>query len=54
MKLCGKLNGSCVHQNKDSCDGCKLMETWLDYKDKSNKLEREHAKKLKWKDEERE
>lgn len=46
MKLCGKLNGYCVHQNKDSCDGCQLMETWLKYKDKSRKLESEHMKKL--------
>lgn len=45
MKLCGKLNGYCVHQYKDSCDGCKLMETWLKYKDKSRKLEKEHIKK---------
>lgn len=42
MKLCGKLNGFCVHQDKDSCDGCKLMETWLLYKDKSNKLYEEY------------
>lgn len=39
MKLCGKLNGYCVHQDKDSCDGCALMETWIKYKDKSIKIE---------------
>lgn len=39
MKNCGKLNGLCVHQDKDSCDGCALMEIWLKYKDKSLKLE---------------
>ena len=48
MKLCGKLNGYCVHQNKDSCDGCQLMETWLKYKDKSRKLESEHISRLKF------
>ena len=35
LKMCGKLDGACVHQNKESCDGCKLMELWLKYKDKS-------------------
>lgn len=48
MKLCGKLNGYCVHQDKDSCDGCKLMETWLKYKDKSNKLFNEHMSQLRF------
>lgn len=47
MKLCGKLNGYCVHQDKDSCDGCRLMEIWLKYKDKSNKLFNEHMSQLK-------
>ncbi len=26
LKECDKLNGLCVHQDKDSCDDCKLME----------------------------
>lgn len=46
MKPCGKLNGYCVHQDKDSCDGCELMETWLKYKDKSIKLFKEHLEQL--------
>lgn len=44
MKRCGKLNGACVHQDKDSCDGCALMETWLKYKDKSIVLEAKYIK----------
>lgn len=39
MRLCGKLNGLCVHQEKETCDGCKLMETWLEYKEKSIELQ---------------
>ena len=42
MKLCGKIKGYCAHQDKDSCDGCELMETLIKYRDKSNKLFTEH------------
>lgn len=40
MKICGKLEGLCVHQDKESCDGCKLMELWLKYKEKSIEMEK--------------
>lgn len=39
IKICGTLNGACVHQDYESCDGCKLMEIWLEYKDKSLQME---------------
>lgn len=42
MRRCGKLNGSCVHQDMETCDGCQLMEMWLKYKDKSIELDKKY------------
>lgn len=36
MKFCSIIDGLCpLKTNKKSCDGCKLMETYLDFREKS-------------------
>lgn len=39
MEFCSIINGLCPSKiNEISCDGCKLMETYLDFRGKSIKI----------------